>query len=46
MPLTPRRIIFYIFVFVVVLVLLALPIWLGFGPIVHSETGLTAAISN
>lgn len=43
---TPRRIVFYIFVFVVVLVLLSLPIWLEFGPVVHSETGLTAGISN
>jgi hypothetical protein len=43
---TPSRIAFYIFVFVVVLVLLELPIWLGLGPVVHSQTGLMAGISN
>jgi hypothetical protein len=43
---TPRRIILYIIIFIVVLVVLALPIWLGLGPVVHSEAGLTAGISN
>jgi hypothetical protein len=44
---TPRRIILYIIVFIVVLVVLALlPIWVGLGPVVHSEAGLTAGISN
>lgn len=43
---TSRRIVFYILIVVVVLVVLALPIWLGLGPVVHSETGLTAGISN
>ena len=43
---TPRRIILYTIIFIVVLVVLALPIWLGLGPVVHSEAGLTAAISN
>ena len=43
---TPRRIILYIIIFMVVLVVLALPIWLGLGPVVHSEAGLTAGISN
>jgi hypothetical protein len=33
--------------FVVVLVMLsAVAIWLGLGPVVHSETGLTAGISS
>jgi len=36
----------YIIVFIVVLVVLALPIWLGLGPVVHSEAGLAAGISN
>ncbi len=43
---TPRRIILYIIIFIVVLVVLVLPIWLGLGPVVHSEAGLTAGISN
>jgi hypothetical protein len=44
---TPRRIFFYILIIVVVLVvLIGLPIWLGLGPVVHSETGLAAGISN
>ena len=43
---TSRRILFYVLMLVVVLVLLVLPIWLGLGPVVHSETGLTARISN
>jgi hypothetical protein len=42
---TPRLIL-YIIIFIVVLVVLALPIWLGLGPVVHSEAGLTAGISN
>lgn len=44
---TPRRIVFYILIVVVVLlVLIAVPIWLGLGPVVHSETAVTALISN
>jgi hypothetical protein len=43
---TPRRIILYIIIFIVVLVVLAFPIWLALGPVVHSEAGLTAGISN
>ena len=43
----PRRVILHTIIFFVVLVVLALlPIWLGFGPVVHSEAGLTAGISN
>jgi hypothetical protein len=33
---TRRRIAFHILLFIAVLVLLALPIWLGIGPVVHS----------
>jgi hypothetical protein len=43
---TPRRIVFYILILVVLLVLIAVPIWLGLGPVVHSQTGLMAGISN
>ena len=44
---TPRRITLHIIIFIVVLVVLALiPIWLGLGPVVHSEAGLTAGVSN
>jgi hypothetical protein len=44
MPLTPRRILLHI---IFVLVALALSFWLGsYGPVVHSEAGLTAGISN
>jgi hypothetical protein len=42
----PRRIAFYALMFLIVLVVLALPIWLGFGPVVHSQTVLAAPISN
>jgi hypothetical protein len=41
-----RRILLYIIIFVAVLLVLALPIWLGFGPVVHSLDGLTAGILN
>jgi hypothetical protein len=44
---TPRRIILHIIIFIVALVVLALiPIWLGLGPVAHSEGRLTAGISN
>ena len=44
---TPRRIAFHILIFVIVLVVLsAVAIWLGLGPVVHSEIGLTAGIAN
>ena len=37
---TPRRIAFHIFMFIAVLVALsAVAIWLGLGPVVHSQTG-------
>ena len=43
---TRRRIRFHILMFVVVLVVLsAVAIWLGLGPVIHSEAGLAAAIS-
>jgi hypothetical protein len=36
---TPRRLVFHIVIFVVVLIVLtAVAIWLGLGPVVHSET--------
>ncbi len=36
----PRRILFHILLFVVVLVVLsAIAIWLGLGPVVHSQEG-------
>jgi len=39
---TPRRIAFHILIFVIVLVVLtAVATWLGLGPVVHSEIGLT-----
>lgn len=34
---TIRRIGFYILILVIVLILLAVPIWLGLGPVVHSQ---------
>jgi hypothetical protein len=43
----PRRFAFHILLGVVVLVLLsAVAIWLGLGPTVHSQAGLTAGISH
>jgi predicted small integral membrane protein len=37
---TPRRIAFHVVLFVVVLVVLsAIAIWLGLGPVVHSQAG-------
>ena len=46
MQLTPRRIVFYIVMFLIALLVLSAPIWLGLGPVVHSETAVTARISN
>jgi hypothetical protein len=46
MQLTPRRIVFYILMFLIVLLVLSAPIWFGFGPVVHSDTAVTARISN
>jgi hypothetical protein len=47
MPSRRRRIIFHILMFLLVLVVLnAVAIWLGLGPVVHSQTGLSAGISN
>jgi hypothetical protein len=44
MQLTPRRIVFYILMVLITLLVLIAPIWLGLGPVVHSDT--TARISN
>jgi hypothetical protein len=46
MQLTPRRIVFYILMILFALLVLTAPIWLGLGPVVHSDTGVTARISN
>jgi hypothetical protein len=47
MPSRPRRIVFHIIMFLVVLVVVtAVSIWLGLGPVVHSQTALSAGISN
>ncbi len=46
MQLTPRRIVFYILMVLIALLVLSAPIWLGFGPVVHSDTAVTARISN
>ena len=43
----PRRIALHVLLFVVVLVVLsAVAIWLGLGPLVHSQAGLTVGIVN
>ena len=46
MQLTSRRIVFYILMVLVALLVLIAPIWLGLGPVVHSDTAVTARISN
>jgi hypothetical protein len=46
MQLTSRRIVFYIMMILIALVVLSAPIWLNFGPVVHSDTAVTARISN
>ena len=46
MDLTSRRIVFYILMFLLALLVLSAPIWLGLGPVVHSETAVTARIPN
>ena len=46
MQLTPRRIVFYILMVLITLLVLIAPIWLGLGPVVHSDTAVTARISN
>ena len=43
---TSRRILFYILMFLIALLVLTAPIWLGLGPVVHSDTTVTARISN
>jgi hypothetical protein len=43
---TTRRIVFYILMFLLALLVLSAPVWLGIGPVVHSETAVTARISN
>jgi len=45
MPLTPRRIVFYILMFLVALLVLIAPIWLGLGPVVHSDAAVKARSS-
>jgi hypothetical protein len=44
MQLPSRRIVFYILMVLIALVVLFAPIWLGLGPVVHSE--VTARIAN
>lgn len=46
MKLTSRQIAFYILMVLLALLVLSAPIWLGFGPVVHSATAVTARISN
>ena len=46
MQLTSRRIVFYILMFLIALLVLTAPIWLGLGPVVHSDTTVTARTSN
>ena len=46
MQLTSRRIVFYILMFLIALLVLSAPIWLGLGPVVHSDTTLRAKISH
>ena len=46
MQLTSRRVIFYILMFLIALLVLSAPIWLGLGPVVHSDTAVTARISH
>ena len=46
MQLTSRRIVFYILMFLIALLVLTAPIWLGSGPVVHSDTTVTARTSN
>jgi len=44
---TRQRIAFHILIFVVILaVLTAVAIWLGLGPVVHSQANLAARISH
>ena len=46
MQLAPGRIVFYILMFLIALLVLSAPIWLGLGPVVHSDTAVTARSSN
>jgi len=46
MQLTSRRIVFYLLMFLISLLVLSAPIWLGFGPVVHSDTAVSARISH
>ena len=43
---TTRRILFYILMFLLALLVLSAPIWLGLGPVVHSDTSVSARISH